>query len=509
MKKKLPDQELNTLVNLFKQNRVNEFFALKEILLKNYQASSELHNVLGVLEMQRNNTNEAKKFFLKSYELNNNYLPCLKNLTNIFRQEKDYLKLKDILIKCLEIDETNYELLLELGIILKNNNQFKESIEYLKKYIHLEPNNAKAFNSLALAYYWIGEFKKAYEAIKKSIQISKVKDKRLFLAYDIAEYLQYDLDPYLNEFQQILKSNNADLHAGIYLRFAKFKEKNKELDEALNLYKKLNELKNDNLAKPYWANLDQIKHNIDKLRKLKLKPHSSILKSKPIFILGLPRSGTSLLEQMLSVNKNIIGMGELEDFLLPGREIFFQPEYLNVDSLQNFRDFSLTKIMNKYNFENEKYFIDKNPMNFEIIPILKHVFPEAKIIYNNRDSKDICWSIFTANLQDSFFNINLKSIIEYINYHRGLMDLYLDLYAGDIYINHYEKLISEPYENINKVLNFIGLEMDENCLSPESNAKSIRTASVLQARNVISMKSLRRWKPYNDYLDPFFKELKR
>jgi len=51
--------------------------------------------------------------------------------------------------------------------------------------------------------------------------------------------------------------------------------------------------------------------------------------------------------------------------------------------------------------------------------------------------------------------------------------------------------------------------MDENCLSPESNAKSIRTASVLQARNVISMKSLRRWKPYNDYLDPFFKELKR
>lgn len=508
MKTKLSDQEINKLVNLFKENKIQEFNNLRELLLKNHQDSYELFNLLGVLEIQRDNFYVAKKYFLKSYEQNCNYLPCIRNLINIYRKEKNYLKLKDKLIRYIEMDQASHELLLELGILLKNINQFKESIKYLKKFIDFNPKNSKAYNSLALAHYWNGDFKEAYEAFKKSIKLNDKKDKRLLLIYDLAEHLKYDLEPYLKEFQQILK-NKSDLNTGIYLRIAKYKEKNKEFDSALTLYIKLNELKNDNFKKPYWANLDQIKHNIDKLKKIKFNPKPSALKSKPIFILGLPRSGTSLLEQMLSAHKNIIGLGELENFLLPGRQVFYQPEYLNEDSLQNFRTFSLTKIMNKYNFGNEKYFIDKNPMNFEIIPILKHVFPESKIIYNNRDSKDICWSIFTANLQDSFFNINLKSIIEYINYHKRLMDLYLNLYAEDIYINYYENLISEPYENINKILNFIGLKMDKNCLSPESNAKSIRTASVMQARNIISMKNVKRWEQYKDYLDPFYKELKQ
>jgi len=506
MRSKLPDQEANKLVNLFNENKTQEFNELKNFLLKNYQNSYELFNILGVLEIQRKNFEAAREYFLKSYQQNNNYLPCIKNLINIYRHEKNYLKLKDVLIKYIEIDQSNHEFILELGILLKNINQFKESIKYLKKFIVFNPKSSKGYNSLALAYYWNGEFKEAYEAMKNSIKLNDEKDKRLLLIYDMAERLNYDLEPYLKEFQQILKNKN-DLNVGIYLRLAKHKEKNKDYDDALTLYKKLNELKIDNFKKPYWSDLDQVKHNIDKLKKIKFKPKSDTLKLKPIFILGLPRSGTSLLEQMLSAHKNIIGMGELENFLLPGRQIFYQPEYLNADSLQNFRAFSLTKIMHKYNFGNEKYFIDKNPMNFEIIPILKHVFPESKIIYNIRDSKDICWSIFTANLHDSFFNMNLESIIQYINYHRRLMDMYLDLYAEDVYINHYEKLIGDPYEIINNVLNFVDLKMDENCISPELNNKSIKTASVMQARDKVSMKSIRRWEPYQDYLNLFFEDL--
>ncbi len=227
---------------------------------------------------------------------------------------------------------------------------------------------------------------------------------------------------------------------------------------------------------------------------------------KLIFIVGMPRSGTSLVEQILSSHKEVYGGGEL-----PFLEIELKKKILNFDNNYDLKneDFQyifsdckkqyLEKISN-YDFSN-KIFTDKTPLNFRFIGFIKYLFPNAKIINCNRDPLDIIWSNFKIYFSRSMpFTNDLTDIGNMYKYYKDLMNFWRKKFPQFIYDIDYLSLVQNPKTEIEKLLNFCELNWDENCLNHHKNKRSIKTASSTQARKPIYKTAIKSSDRYKDYL---------
>ena len=216
----------------------------------------------------------------------------------------------------------------------------------------------------------------------------------------------------------------------------------------------------------------------------------------------MPRSGTTLAEQIISSHNKVYGAGELP-FLTENLEILRREENLkslNSNLIDNVRIDYLKKI-ERFNY-NEEYITDKSPLNFRWIGIIKMMFPNSKIIHCKRDAMDTCFSNFKNSFaQGSLgFAYSLKNLGEYYNLYNDLMDFWNNKYPGEIYNLNYEKLVDEPEIEIRNLLNFCNLDWDENCLQHQKNKKIVATASLAQVRSPVYKSSIKKWQNFKDDL---------
>ena len=227
----------------------------------------------------------------------------------------------------------------------------------------------------------------------------------------------------------------------------------------------------------------------------------------PIFIIGMPRSGTTLVHQMLSNHTKVHGAGEL--ILLDkycssmtfGRT---QPSPKLVTQCRlNYLD-DLGKINNGKHF-----IVDKNPLNFFRVASIVSCFPEAKIIHVFRDPAATCWSNFTQyfNSPGLGYSNDLDDIAHYYSSYRELMKFWGQVCPMRIYQLDYEKLVANPQTLVEKMLNHLGLLWENNCLEPESSDRPVSTASVTQIKKPIYSGSSKKWKKYRTFIGNAFEKL--
>ena len=237
---------------------------------------------------------------------------------------------------------------------------------------------------------------------------------------------------------------------------------------------------------------------------------------KAVFICGMPRSGTTLLEQIISSHKDVIATGE-NNFV----SSFINENYLNNFSLsykkiikdiyakENLPQNYVLKLLDEYNF-NSKVFTDKSVENFLWIGFIRIFFPNSKIILTERNAKDVCFSLYKINFKSQFMNFtyNQKDISNFYNSYIELVEFWKKLFLSDIYIAKYEKLVDEPETEIKKLINFCDLDWDSNCLQHYKNKSTIKTASINQARKPIYKSSKNISDNYSDYFEEMFGLLK-
>ena len=227
---------------------------------------------------------------------------------------------------------------------------------------------------------------------------------------------------------------------------------------------------------------------------------------KIIFVVGMPRSGTTLTEQIISSHKEVFGAGEL-----PYLSEFFNDNINFLEQINN-----TTKIKNflidcqKYYFSkieghkiNENIIIDKAPLNFKWIGFILAIFPNSKIIHCQRDPMAICWS----NYKNSFssrsigFSYDLVDLAKFFNLYDDLMNFWKKSFSKNIYNLDYQQLVTNKEIEIKKIINFCELKWDDNCLKPEENKKSVSTASLSQVRSPIYKSSIKNWENYSNKLN--------
>ena len=371
-----------------------------------------------------------------------------------------------------------------LGNVLKTVGRFEESVAAYKKCIEIQPLFAEAYWSLAnLKTYTFDE--------------SEIKKMEEHAAND-----------------QMPISNKAFFHIAL----ANAKEKQKDFGEAWVHFQKGNDLRRE--EEVYDSVQTQVTHDdlieVFDEELIKSKKGKGCQSQAPIFIVGLPRSGSTLIEQIVASHSLVEGTKELPDLSLLTRKLTrSRPQGIKYpkaakdmtdEELIEFGESYLTTTK-KYR-TNKHYFIDKMPNNFAHIGFLKMILPNAKIINAQRNPLDSCISSYKQLFyKGQSWSYDLFEIGEYYLEYQRMMDHWHQVIPGEILDLKYDNLINNQQHETERLLNYCGLEWEEGCLKFYETKRSINTASSEQVRQPIYKGAMNAWKNYESHIEPLIETL--
>jgi tetratricopeptide (TPR) repeat protein len=229
---------------------------------------------------------------------------------------------------------------------------------------------------------------------------------------------------------------------------------------------------------------------------------------QPVFIVGMLRAGTTLLEQRLDRHPLITGRGEL-NFL--GHMAGLFPDINKESEEQKIEIANELWTQMRLQGSPETIYIDKNPLNFRFLNFLFAVMPEAKVINIHRDGRDSCLSCFFQLFKhaDANFSNDLNHLVDYYRGYRQLMAHWRSQFPGRIHNITYADLVESTEATLTGVLDFIGADWNEAVLETGGQTRAVRTASAWQARQPLYRRSLGRWENYYDQAPDFFDTIAR
>ncbi len=239
-----------------------------------------------------------------------------------------------------------------------------------------------------------------------------------------------------------------------------------------------------------------------------LKESEGAKGQQPIFILGMPRSGTTLVEQILASHSQVYGAGELVLLDQSVNTIEWNSTRLSSDQLQSIRKSYLTGL-SKIG-ASERYITDKMPLNFWWIGFIFAATPEAKIIHVKRDARATCWSNFKHyfSRDGTGFAYDLQDVTEYYKIYIDLMVFWHEMFPGRIYDLNYEALTVHQEDEIRNLLDYLGLSWEDQCLGFHKTERVVRTASAAQVRQKMYQGSSEEWRKYEKHLEPMVELLR-
>jgi len=391
-----------------------------------------------------------------------------------------------------------------LGITLKALGRLDEAEASYNQAIALKPDYAEAHSNLGITLKELGRLDEAEASYNQAIAL---KPDLADAHRNLTLMKKFDAqDEQYSKMQELYLDKNISEEQRCHINFglAKACEDLGDFEQAFAHYSE------GNMQRKKLLNYD-INKDVERFRKIKsnypqiadnsleLEKFSKDL--MPIFIVGMPRSGTTLVEQIISSHSKVTGAGELAFAAQFGAAIATGITEANNESLLNFRSKYLTKLKS---VSNENLIItDKMPQNFRYIGLLAAAFPEAKIIHVKRNPAAVCW----ANYKQYFVSKNIGycyAIDDVISYHKlyeNLMDFWTNTLSNRIYKLDYELLTVNQESETRQLIEYLGLDWDEKCLSPQNNMRSVATASNVQVRKKVYRGSSEQWRKYQPFLN--------
>ena len=508
----LINSEINNLNILSKMNNIDEIIKRSSILIKKYPQIQIFYNFLGSSLEKKNKIYDAVIIYSKSLEIDPKNIFALVNLGRISRLINDYTKSEELLKKALDLEPENLFAQLNYGELKIEQNNFEEAISIFEKIYKKNKNFQNVVMRLANTYSIIGEFKKAEE------YFSMVSNKtpELFAAdYRMSNIINYSER---KDHQKLLleKLNNTKFDKlnkyPLFFALAKSYEDQKNYDQAYKFIESANKERNKLVVgNPLRYEEFFLNKNKDFFSNINIKEISNndFYKKKLLFIVGLPRSGTTLLHQILSAHSETYGVGE--SIIL---NIFFFKNIVNDNFLKNLKkenkinleklnEISLKLGKNYDYYDLNKIKIDKAPSNFFWIGFISILFPNSKIIHIKRNIKDNCLSIyknlFGGNRTDWTYDVT--NIQKYVKIYKEMMKFWKNKVSEKIYEINYEDLVQNQEIEIKKLLDFCDLKFQEECLQHHKSDNPIKTVSINQSRQPIykdSVKSNLKYKNFNN-----------
>ncbi|MBT3785715.1 tetratricopeptide repeat protein [bacterium] len=481
-----------------------------QALERNPKFTGALNN-LGVCYLESGKLNEAYGLLQKSIALDPSNAESYSNLGSVVRLLGDGPGSLDHLEKALSLDPSNLTICNNLALSLKAVERIPEAIEVLSHLLSLSPDYPEARMNLAAMLVDMG---RQSEAISHYDSISQDYPE-LCEAYRLRGLLTKwsPENDGLQRMLELLKSTSLPALQRLHLHFALGKAYDDlgEIENSFYHYEEANKWvrdSNDYDPKEEEASFKRIEESFDKsfFDRVKAPGCQSEL---PIFILGMPRSGTSLIEQILSSHREVFGGGERTDlsFVLfgPNSPLSFATE-IGVDTTGESR----FEMLGQEYYERVlpyaqglSHITDKMPQNFRHIGLIHLILPRAPIIHCVREPMDTCFSCFTNYFSESHrYTYDQRELGEYYRLYENIMTHWDTVLPGRILKVSYEALLENPERETRRILEYCSLSWDDQCMKFYETDRAVTSMSSTQVRQPLYKAALRKWKPFEKYFQP-------
>ena len=550
---------IKNLLDHYQNGRYDEAEKLALLFTQEFPKHQFGWKVLGSIFGQTGRKSESLKANLKAaqlapkdIEIHNNLGITLQELGRFKEAEESYRQA--ITLKA-DFAEAHYN----LGTLLKELSRFKEAEASYRQAIALKTNYTEAHNNLGITLQELGRFKEAEESYRQAIVLKAdfsdaylnlcmllernnnlddaliaIKEAKEIFNDDNTDFLFYEAlvlfrqEDYEHIEKLIAKINIDKLNEERKLTFLKLKADwdhyKKNFDTAFETYKVINDLVKDTheykkqQAEKFFNEQKKISFQVESLQKKSLyKKTVQATWLQPTFIVGFPRSGTTLLDTILRSHSKIDVMEEKPMISEMRKKLGFQNvseiEKINTTAARIASNFYFEELKKHIEIDKNSNIIDKLPLNILELPLINQIFPQAKFILVLRHPLDCILSCWMQNfkMNPAMANmVNLDRIVDFYCTAMEILSLCQKRYALNIYQIRYEDLVSNFEEEISSILTFLNLKWEDGLKNYQKTAIArgkINTPSYSQVVKPIYNTASYRWKNYEKYLSTYKKKL--
>ena len=501
----------NNLGNvLVEQEKLQEAISAYLKALEHKPDYAEAHLNCGIALSKNNNFEAAIFAFMKALKNKPDYAEAYNSISSALRELRKYEEAVAASKKALNINPNYIDAHFNFSQALHLNGEMEKALEAFKNLLSLRPENARAYHLMAHVLTDLNRMEESKAATIKAISIKPdFAAAHRQLSY-LTTYETYDT--HVKSVENLIKAPDVsdDKKCHLYYAYAKMNEDLGDFKTAFESYVKAGLLRKKELQ--YSLEEDEnlfskVKLTASKLKEISLREKIGTAKHTPIFILGMPRSGTTLTEQIISQHPKVQGAGELELLNRFGRPTMRGDAKIDPETLLGIRNSYLEELAK--HAKNKPFVTDKMPHNFLGIGLILSIFPEAKIIHLKRDAAAVCWSNFKNffGSKGLGYTYDLEDTVRYFKLYKDLMDFWSVSHGEKIYHLDYDRLTAEQEIETRKLIEHLQLPWDDKCLTPHENKRSIKTASRAQVRKEIYKGSSQAWLKYEPYLNSAFDEI--
>ncbi|MFL2555291.1 MAG: sulfotransferase [Gammaproteobacteria bacterium] len=479
--------------------------------------SENLYHTLGlalyVLDPNRYSV-KAIKYFKKAIKFNPDSLETYRALATLYVESNSNEKALEVYKKISDKIKSHRDLNLEFASCLVSNGDLTKADIIYNSILDIEKENTIALNGKASIQQLLGNFIES-ESIYKKVLKNDPYNQKAYYGYSQCKKVDESDREYIHKLEGVIK--NKENLFGFYALGKMYNDLG-EYDKAFSNYKKANDIRSKKInfeSELYSRKIDSI---INVFTKKFINHFTEIgnLSEAPIFIIGSPRSGTTLIEQIISSHSSVHGAGELnyirriayERTIKSNTESY--PERLlsliNSDNkaeeiIRRDSEIYLKEINSYLAQENILRVTDKMPNNFLYIGYIFMLFPNAKIIHAKRNPIDTCLSIYFQNFNSEHkYSFQLDDILFWYKEYSRLMAHWNGLYGDKILDIHYDKIINDIENTAKQMISHCNLNWEDQCVEFYKTGRAIHTSSSWQAKQPIYQTSRDRWRKYEKFI---------
>ena len=524
---------------------------MKKSLEVGFPNAGYFYNLGGVLQ-QQGLLLEATEYLRKTVELTPSHTRAWKCLGEIYEEMNMLFKASECYRKAYELEPGNRELALSLVRVLRHTGGLEEAIklcetqlqtrpedaemaffqaqclidaakpqqalETLRTALRTDPLSAKLQHAMGMLMSELGNFDSAKEHFAHAIEIDPQFYGAYFSLTAIRNFSGEDAatDELERKISQIPPKNPLSVVSAEFALGKMFEDQGR-YDRAFAHFQRGNKTMRGLMKYSTAAQQGYVDSLIEHLDSDFISAHSAVgsESDKPVFILGMLRSGTSLVEQILASHPHVAGGGELMFLPQALRKYTEAPTIVSGDKIAALPDATLRAIGEDYLKKLGQFYpeagrvTDKLPGNFMMIGLIRTLFPRARIIHCVRDPVDTCVSCYLTHFDGGHpYAYDLQEIGEYHRMYRGLMEHYEKILPADAMLTvRYEDLVADIETGSRRLVGFCGLDWDPACLEFNKASRAVKTASLYQVRQTPYTRSIGRWRNYSSHLEPLQKAL--
>ena len=467
---------------------------------------------LAVQNHRKNNLQVAKKLYKKVLNINPNDPQSNFLLGTLSAQTKQFDIAKKLFNRSIEINPNYADAHNNLGIVLQESGEHQKAMSSYEKAIQIRPNYSEAHNNLGIVLQELGEYQKAKSFYQMAV---KYEPENLAHLYNLSSLDEEILHPNLkNKIYKIIEKNNSTKKNIAYGNFllSRYELKAKKYKNEFDHLLKGHQYYFESEKKKFEKEVEYFFNVFSKRKELiNLNRHNKNVKMdnhviKPIFIIGVPRCGSTLIEKIIASGSQYIPIGEETGIIhTVVQNLINHKQSLNsdIDQFQT-KIVEICKQKGLVQEESNYIFTDKSLENFFYIDIIKEIFPQAKVINCRRNAISSIMSTLKNNLFTLPWAHNLEHIFKYYDIYYQMIKNFEKTHSNFIYDLQYEKFVSDPENEAKKLMKFCGLPWDIKCLEFYKRRDLIsKTASNIQFRKAIYNDSINKYLPYKQFLSKY------